>query len=192
VQPLVLHGGIAGVSFWGTVAGWSAWELWLQVKTVSSGAITDRGRALLFASTVAGVVLGIYLAGNTRGLPGPGWAPVALGLAIAWTGIAFRVWAVRTLGRYFTCVVVVQQDHEVIDTGPYRRVRHPSYTGLIAATFGIGIALDNWLSIPACLLPPLIGFSLRAVSEEKALARELGEPYREYMARTHRLIPGIW
>jgi protein-S-isoprenylcysteine O-methyltransferase Ste14 len=87
---------------------------------------------------------------------------------------------------------VVQANHEVVDTGPYRLIRHPSYTGLLAIELGLGIALGTWLSIPACLLPPLIAFSARVLTEERVLARELGEPYRAYMARTYRLVPGVW
>jgi protein-S-isoprenylcysteine O-methyltransferase Ste14 len=80
----------------------------------------------------------------------------------------------------------------VVDTGPYRLVRHPSYTGLLMASLGLGIALRTWLSIPACLVPPLIAFSMRLRHEEAVLARELGEPYRAYMRRTKRLVPGVW
>jgi protein-S-isoprenylcysteine O-methyltransferase Ste14 len=87
---------------------------------------------------------------------------------------------------------VIQTDHQVVDTGPYRLIRHPSYTGLLLAELGLGIALGTWLSIPACLLPPLIGFGLRLRSEEVVLARELGDPYGSYMARTKRLIPYVW
>jgi protein-S-isoprenylcysteine O-methyltransferase Ste14 len=60
------------------------------------------------------------------------------------------------------------------------------------AALGLGIALGTWLSIPLCLAPPLIGFSLRLTHEERVLADELGEPYRAYMRRTWRLIPGVW
>jgi protein-S-isoprenylcysteine O-methyltransferase Ste14 len=52
--------------------------------------------------------------------------------------------------------------------------------------------LGTWLSILAALLPPLIGFGVRIRMEERVLTRELGEPYRAYMARTHRLVPGVW
>ena len=125
-------------------------------------------------------------------LPGPGWWPVALGVVVFALGLALRAWAVRELGRFFKFTVVVQADHQVVDTGPYRLIRHPSYTGLLMIELGLGIALGTWLSIPACLLPPLIAFSIRLLTEERVLARELGEPYREYMKRTDRLIPGVW
>jgi protein-S-isoprenylcysteine O-methyltransferase Ste14 len=57
---------------------------------------------------------------------------------------------------------------------------------------GLGIQLGTWLSIASCLLPPLIAVALRLRHEEKVLIGELGEPYRAYMARTHRLVPGVW
>ena len=63
---------------------------------------------------------------------------------------------------------------------------------LPVAALGLGITLGTWLSIPAVLLPPLIGFSLRLSHEERVLERELGDPYRDYMRRTRRLVPGIW
>ncbi len=114
------------------------------------------------------------------------------GLAVFAGGLALRAWAVHELGRFFKFTVVVQADHQVVDTGPYRLIRHPSYTGLLMIELGLGIALGTWLSIPACLLPPLIAFAVRLVTEERVLARELGDPYRAYMARTHRLVPGVW
>ena len=107
-------------------------------------------------------------------------------------GLALRAWAVRVLGRFFKFTVVVQAEHRVVDTGPYRLIRHPSYTGLLMVELGLGIKLGTWLSIPACLLPPLIAFTARLLTEEYVLSRELGEPYRAYMARTKRLIPGVW
>jgi protein-S-isoprenylcysteine O-methyltransferase Ste14 len=140
------------------------------------------------------VALAQFVARRVEGLalPGPGWWPVAVGAAVLALGLAFRAWAVHELGRFFKFTVVVQADHRVVDTGPYRLIRHPSYTGLLMAELGLGIMLGTWLSIPAAVLPPLIGFGARIRREERVLARELGEPYREYMTRTHRLVPGIW
>jgi protein-S-isoprenylcysteine O-methyltransferase Ste14 len=102
------------------------------------------------------------------------------------------VWSIRTLGRFFRYEVVVQEGHRVVDTGPYRLVRHPSYTGSLLAFLGIGIALDNWLSVAAALGLPLLGFLRRIAVEEAALTSELGDAYRSYKERTRRLVPGIW
>ncbi len=125
-------------------------------------------------------------------LPGPGWWPLVAGIAVFAAGLGLRARAVQELGRFFKFTVVVQAGHRVIDTGPYARIRHPSYTGLLMASLGLGVGLGTWLSIPACVIPPLIAFSVRLVHEERVLASELGEPYRSYMRRTWRLVPGVW
>jgi protein-S-isoprenylcysteine O-methyltransferase Ste14 len=125
-------------------------------------------------------------------LPGAGWPSLVIGVVLTWSGLLLRVWAVRTLGRFFQRTVMVHEQHPVIDTGPYRRLRHPSYTGMLLVTLGVGISLGNWLSVAACIVFPLIGLLTRIGVEEAVLERELGEPYRRYEARTHRLVPGIW
>jgi protein-S-isoprenylcysteine O-methyltransferase Ste14 len=148
----------------------------------------------LTAATLSGVVLAVVVANQAEDLvlPGAGWWPLAAGLTLVVAGFALRVWAVHTLGRFFKYRVVVQEGHEVVETGPYARVRHPSYTGMIICSAGVGLMLGNWLAILAAALPTLIGFTLRLLSEERTLAAELGDPYREYMTRTKRLVPGVW
>ena len=148
---------------------------------------------LLGLALFGGLALGIYAGYNTdASLPGPRWWPPLVGFVVFAGGIWLRTAAVLALGRFFTYAVQVDSGQPVIDTGPYRLIRHPSYTGLLMASLGVGIALDNWLSIAACLLPPLIGFTLRLLHEERVLAEQLGEPYRAYMRRTKRLVPGVW
>jgi protein-S-isoprenylcysteine O-methyltransferase Ste14 len=148
---------------------------------------------LLGLALFGGLALGIYLGYDTdASLPGPRWWPPAVGLLVFAGGIWLRTAAVLALGRFFTYTVQVDTEQPVIDTGPYRLIRHPSYTGLLMASLGVGLALDNWLSIAACLLPPLVGFTFRLLHEERVLAERLGEPYRSYMRRTKRLVPGVW
>lgn len=79
----------------------------------------------------------------------------------------------------------------MIDTGPYRFIRHPSYTGALLAFVGFGCCLGNWMSI-LCVLPILGAFLWRMRVEERALIDALGEDYRAYMRRTKRLIPFIY
>ena len=70
-------------------------------------------------------------------------------------GVAFRLWAVLSLGRFFRVAVTTQDDHRLIERGPYRRLRHPSYTGALVTLFGFGLTIGNWLSLAAAVLPPL-------------------------------------
>jgi protein-S-isoprenylcysteine O-methyltransferase Ste14 len=193
VKPLAAHGGAAMDVIWACAIAWAAFELALAIRA-GPGDGRDRSFIPLTLSVLGGLALGVAASRGAEGLalPGPGWWPVAVGLTIFVLGLALRAWAVHELGRFFKFTVVVQPGHEVVDTGPYRLIRHPSYTGLLAAELGLGVALGSWLSIPACLLPPLIAFGIRLRTEERVLARELGEPYRAYMTRTKRLIPGVW
>ena len=125
-------------------------------------------------------------------LPGPRWASFAIGIALIWIGLALRLWAVRTLGRFFTVKVSILEGHRVIDTGPYRFVRHPSYTGLLLTYLGFGIGLDSWASVAGAIVPPLAAAIWRIADEEEVLLRELGDPYREYARGRRRLLPGVW
>jgi protein-S-isoprenylcysteine O-methyltransferase Ste14 len=109
-----------------------------------------------------------------------------------WAGFALRAWSVRTLGRFFRVEVTVDADQTLVDTGPYARVRHPSYTGLLVFYLGLGISLDSYLSVAAAVLLPLAAVVYRIGHEERTLRRDLGEVYEAYSARTRRLVPGIW
>jgi protein-S-isoprenylcysteine O-methyltransferase Ste14 len=192
MKPLAVHGGVA-MTIWSLCAlAWALFELGLAIR-VRGASGRDRSFIPLTLAVLAGMALGQFVARRAGlVLPGPGWWPVVLGVVVFVVGLALRAWAVHELGRFFKFTVVVQTAHQVVDTGPYRLIRHPSYTGLLMIELGLGIALGTWLSIPACLLPPLIAFSIRLLTEEQVLARELGDPYRAYMARTNRLVPGVW
>lgn len=192
MKPLAVHGGVAGSLWVACALAWALFELGLAIR-VRGASGRDRSFVPLTLAVLGGMALGQFVARRAgMALPGPGWWPVALGMAVFTLGLFLRGWAVRELGRFFKFTVVVQADHRVVDTGPYRLIRHPSYTGLLVIELGLGIMLGTWLSIPACLLPPLVAFAIRLLTEERVLARELGEPYRDYMARTRRLIPGVW
>ena len=107
-------------------------------------------------------------------------------------GILLRGFAIRTLGRFFTGSVSVQERHRVVDSGPYRFVRHPSYTGVLLALVGLRISLDDWLSVLVLAFLPLTGILVRIRHEESVLAEALGDEYRDYAARRRRLVPGVW
>jgi protein-S-isoprenylcysteine O-methyltransferase Ste14 len=80
----------------------------------------------------------------------------------------------------------------VVSTGPYRWVRHPSYTGLLLIVIGFGVGVGNWLALAICVVVPVPGMLRRIQVEEAELARVLGDPYRRYQTETKRLIPGLW
>ena len=96
------------------------------------------------------------------------------------------------LGAFFTTTVAVAPEQTVIEAGPYRRIRHPSYTGFLLCLLGLGLTLtNNWLSLLVIMGCALIGFGYRIQVEEAVLQERLGQPYQAYMRRTKRLIPFV-
>jgi protein-S-isoprenylcysteine O-methyltransferase len=114
-----------------------------------------------------------------------------LGLGLFIAGLALRWYSICYLGRFFTVNVSIDADHELIDSGPYRFIRHPSYTGALVAFVGFGLCLGNWLSL-VCIIPIVAAFAWRIRVEENALLGVLGEGYRAYIQRTKRLIPFVY
>ena len=109
-----------------------------------------------------------------------------------WLGLAIRVWAIAALGRAFRTTVEVDPGQAVVSTGPYRWVRHPSYSGLLLIVSGFGLAAGNWLALAVCVVLPLPALVRRISVEEAELTLVLGDRYRAYQAHTKRLIPGLW
>ncbi len=165
-----------------------------SLRSRSDAQQTDRGSYYVFRG---GMTLGFTVALVTWWL---GEQPAALGIgrwsvwagaALVAAGVSLRVWSMRTLGEYFTRVVHVSSSQKVVETGPYRLLRHPSYTGVALSALGVGLAMANVAGILLTCVPFLIGVSYRIRVEERALLEAIGEPYREYMKRTKRLIPYV-
>src|SRR5205807_9599211 len=196
MKPLLLHSDAAAILAAVTYGAVIVAELGLVVRTARArlGATQPGGHWAVVLGPAIGITLAVRAAEDvpSLALPGPAWWPFALGIALIWGGFALRWWAVLELGRFFQMTVVVQESHRVIETGPYRVVRHPSYSGLLLIFVGVGFTLGNSLTVPACLVLPLLGLLVRIRAEEAALNRELGEPYRAYSARTRRLVPRLW
>jgi protein-S-isoprenylcysteine O-methyltransferase Ste14 len=174
-----------------TLAAWAVLELGLRVRERLQGrgsATRDRAtRALIAVTLGAAIVLAAVTgSGATAG------AYRVAGLLVMWLGLAIRVWAIAALGRAFRTTVEVDAGQAVVSSGPYRWVRHPSYSGLLLIVAGFGLASGNWLTVIACVVLPLPALVHRIHVEEAELAHVLGEPYGEYAARTKRLIPGVW
>jgi len=123
---------------------------------------------------------------------GAGFVMRSLGVALFVAGLSIRWYSIIHLGSFFTVNVAIAANHRLIDTGPYRFVRHPSYTGALMAFLGLGLCLDNWASLVVMVVPVFLVFLWRMRVEEAALLQGLGEPYRDYMSRTKRLIPTVY
>jgi protein-S-isoprenylcysteine O-methyltransferase Ste14 len=189
---------LMGVAVNLTLWGWLALEFGLLLRDRRRGTgstALDRGTRRLNL-----VVWAVAIAGGAAAAAGlrsddawqfGRWHLIA-GLAVMWAGLAVRIWAVLVLGRAFRTTVEVDAGQQVVDRGPYRWVRHPSYTGMLIIGVGLGLAYGNWLSLAILVLLPLATMLRRIFVEEAALVRVLGQPYLAYRAKTKRLVPGLW
>ncbi|THD64729.1 isoprenylcysteine carboxylmethyltransferase family protein [Phenylobacterium sp.] len=153
----------------------------------------DRGSLLAVVLLVGGGYWAAFA--FWYGAPPPprlGVSALWAGAAVALSGMALRLWAVATLGRYFTYTVKVSPDQKVVDNGPYHLLRHPSYTGALLMALGIGLSLRYAWAPLLIAGPSLVGYLIRIRVEERALAEGIGAHYRYYMERTKRLIPFVW
>jgi protein-S-isoprenylcysteine O-methyltransferase Ste14 len=167
--------------------------------------VTRRGRSktgekqdrstlgVLWIVIIASVVAGVWVAQHWRGgVLAHGRELDALGIVLFAAGLFLRWWAIVTLGRFFTVDVTIEKDHELVERGPFRVVRHPSYTGVLLAFLGYGLTLHNWGAIVVLLVPIFIAFVRRMNVEEEALQRALGGRYADYTKRTKRLLPFVY
>jgi protein-S-isoprenylcysteine O-methyltransferase Ste14 len=154
-----------------------------EVKTRS-----DRGsRIAIWLGMFIAIFLSDYFA--THGitpLPEPFFY---IGLFLMVSGLLFRQWAIWVLGRFFSTRVRIVSDHRIVREGPYRYLRHPSYTGMLMILLGLGLASRTWLGtiIILALFSLVIGYRISV--EENALKAEFGREYIEYARKTKRLFP---
>jgi protein-S-isoprenylcysteine O-methyltransferase Ste14 len=194
LTPLYLTNGAAAGLYWMTIIVWVVSEFVIAVRQIPHSRGDLRQDRLSGPAVLGGVVLAVALgarfASRVPGSAITNGRPVlfALGVVLAIAGVGFRQYAVATLGRFFTTRVMTQPGQMVVETGPYRYVRHPSYSGILLSVLGVLLCSTNWLSL-ACFVLALPGIAYRIKVEEGALVQALGEPYREYMHRTPRLVP---
>lgn len=116
----------------------------------------------------------------------------SVGVVLLVTGIAIRWIAIITLGKYFTGLIVIKTDHRLIQTGLYKHLRHPAYTGTLLAHLGLGLSFANWFSLGLSSIPFVFVALYRMRVEEKALEEAFGAEYVTYKKTAKRLIPRLY
>jgi protein-S-isoprenylcysteine O-methyltransferase Ste14 len=150
----------------------------------------DRGSFLLiYVGVIVYFIIALSFAGS--GIAKLPSAAYYLGIILMVFGIVIRQWSIAVLGRFFSRTLRVREDQTVVETGPYRYVRHPSYTGTLIFFVGFGLALQSWGAVLALVPIFAVAYGYRIHVEEKLLIAELGEPYVSYSRRTKRLIPFV-
>jgi protein-S-isoprenylcysteine O-methyltransferase Ste14 len=114
---------------------------------------------------------------------------------LRWTGVALGVvsfvlyaWSQATLGKAWSPHLQMREEHQLVTTGPYARIRHPIYLALIGFLTGIALVTANWFFI-ALLVVSIVVLALRIPKEEQMMIEDFGEEYKVYMQRTGRLFP---
>jgi protein-S-isoprenylcysteine O-methyltransferase Ste14 len=169
-EPLVFRHGAAETAFIVAVVVWVAFELVMRVRQRLRAGRPD-ARDPSFAVLLAGIVAAVVAAqvlGRRGGLPWPGgllW-PVVAGLVLIAAGIGLRAWSIAALGRFFQYRIEVQPGHRLVASGPYRCVRHPSYSGIALVLAGIALACDDVWSLVAVAVLGGAGLAVRIRAEE--------------------------
>ena len=189
---------LASASRWLIPAFWIAWlAIWIGASfNVKRTREREDWRTGFYNR--APVTLGAVM------LAWPGWLPVALTRRLLWgpegpalgtvlvaAGLAFSLWARWHLGRNWSGIVTVKQDHTLITDGPYRFVRHPIYSGLLLALLGSALATGAPYGFVAIALI-LIGFVIKLRVEEERMRQTFPADYDSYSRHTARLIPGVY
>ena len=188
---MILYGPLIGLI-------WASWLVYWQIAAANVKATRRResagSRLSHFLPLIAAAALLIYPEQFhgwicTRFMPRTVvgyWVGVALLVA----GLGFAIGARRYLGRNWSGTVTLKEDHELIRTGPYRWVRHPSYTGILLGFFGSAVALAEWRGLAAVLLCT-IAFLLKIRLEERWMIETFGDAYRRYRREVKALIPFV-
>ncbi len=110
------------------------------------------------------------------------------GAVLAAVGVGFAIWARRHLGTNWSGVVTLKEGHELIRTGPYRRIRHPIYTGMLLALFGTVIEIGRVAGLIAFAIA-WASFTMKARREESFLAEEFGEQFDVHRKESGMFLP---
>lgn len=186
---------IAASLFFAVCLIWAASEVFntigiQRIRHIPGAVRRDRGSCWVIAVTMWGSIV-VSLLARAMNLGIFQNDLQYLGLILATFGVAFREWAVLSLGRYFAVAITIYPDQKLTKRGPYRWLRHPSYSGSILSLVGFPLSLGTWAGAVLVLGLSLAAYLYRVKLEESALIEAFGDDYREYMEHTWRLFPGL-
>jgi len=124
---------------------------------------------------------------DLRPLPRDPWI-ATLGVALTCAGVAFAMWARHHIGQYWSARVSIVSEHKLIRSGPYARIRHPIYTGMLLALVGTALVVNRYRAVLGLAIA-LVGFIRKARKEEAFLAARFGEEFEEHRRQTGFLLP---
>ena len=170
-----------------------------RIKSQSTGEKLDRmqeGLFILVTLRLAGLALWLSAITFMINPARMAWASLPLPVGLRWAGVAvgfvtpvLLAWTLNTLGPNLTDTVVTREAHTLVTRGPYRWVRHPFYLCVLLLVLSLGLVAANWFMLAAGVVLVTMLVVRTRIEEEKLLAR-FGDPYRAYLERTGRFLPG--
>ncbi|HEY7421778.1 MAG TPA: isoprenylcysteine carboxylmethyltransferase family protein [Gaiellaceae bacterium] len=173
-------------------AGWAAfWLYWLLAAFSMKRGRVQWGREARIRLVIVAVAVLLTRLGAFRShrLNTDPWL-AGLGLALFGLGLGFAIWARLHIGRNWGTPMTQKDEPELVTSGPYRLVRHPIYSGIIAAGLGTALAL-SWLWLAAVALGGIY-FVYSATVEERYLTEEFPDSYPAYKRSTKMLVPFVF
>lgn len=195
-EPLAFRHGAPTAVFAAALGAWLVFEFVMRVRQrlrLAGRDSRDPSGLVLGGCIAASIYLAIRLGRDGPAMwPGGAVWPFVVGILLIAAGVALRAWSIATLGRFFQYQIQIQAEHRVVEGGPYRYVRHPSYTGIALVLLGIALASGDVVSLAAVAALGGIGLAVRIRAEERQLTDALGAQYERFAARRKRLVPGVW
>jgi protein-S-isoprenylcysteine O-methyltransferase Ste14 len=177
------------------MSGWIAFSVYWEIAAKTAAAATQTesraSRLIHVLLTNLALLLAVLpLRGLGRFLP---VFPVIMtaGIFVEAVGLGLAIWSRRHLGRYWSGEISIKVDHELIRSGPYRRLRHPIYTGLLAMYAGAAMVTGEWLAVIGLAIA-VFAYWRKIRLEEANLDVAFGPAYAAYRRDTWSLIPGIF
>ena len=118
----------------------------------------------------------------------PSWLRWA-GCVVSGAGLWLFAASHRALGKHWTAIMALSDEHEIVQSGPYAVVRHPMYSAFFIIGIGFGLVSANWLIVVIYMLPLILMVATRLKDEEEMMIERFGEEYRAYMQKTGSLLP---
>lgn len=189
--------------FWLLLVGVLVMRIYFMIQVRRAGerlmpdrqAIEREGRGMFLARFIGFFVLLFILFSFALYLPWiaalkasfPAWLR-GLGFALGIASLAFWAWVQAALGKQWSAQLQLREEHQLITTGPYARIRHPLYTAMLGISIAFALTSGNWIFAAFAALA-VLGLFLRVPREEKMMLDEFGDDYRAYMQRTGRFFP---
>ncbi|HEX9544816.1 MAG TPA: isoprenylcysteine carboxylmethyltransferase family protein [Pyrinomonadaceae bacterium] len=116
----------------------------------------------------------------------------AIAIVAASGSVLLIMSAVKTLGKEWSITARMVQDHQLATKGPYARVRHPIYTGMLGMLIATGLAVSHWIALVAAIVVFAIGTLIRVRIEERLLRETFGQRFEDYARQVPAVVPGIF